>query len=92
MTLTAIISRNFRDTATGAPKVLLRGIQTPDEEYRDHAWVELTVELRRVVDRITNNRSLIITLEAEMKEYTYRPGIVKRTLTNVSNVKVVGRA
>lgn len=92
MTLTAIISRNFRDTATGAPKVLLRGIQTPDEEYRDHAWVELTKELKQVTNRITNNRSLIITLEADVKEYIYRPGVVKRTLTNVSNIKVVGRA
>ena len=43
----AEISRNFRDVATGAPKVLLRSVIQEDdsEDFRDHAWVELTEDL-----------------------------------------------
>lgn len=92
MKLTAKISRNFRDTATGAPKVLLRNICIGEDEYRDHAWVELTPELRKIVNTITRNRSLLISLYAEEKSYIYRAGVVKRTLTKVNNVQIIGRA
>lgn len=92
MRLTAKISRNFRDVATGAPKVLLRAICTEEDEFRDHAWVELTPKLCKVVDSIKGNRSLVVELEADESSYEYRAGVVKRTLTNINKIKVVGRA
>lgn len=94
MTLTAKISRNFRDTETGAPKVLLRSIQTEDEEYRDHAWVEMTKELKTLLQtkRAMSNRSYIIQFEADEKVYKYRDQEYKKTLQNVHNIKILGRA
>ena len=91
----AEISRNFRDIATGTPKVLLRSIVQDDdsEDFRDHAWVELSAELREFFKReLPKNGKRVISFRAKEKVYTYRGELVKRTLKNVKNITVLGRA
>ena len=91
---TAKISRNFRDVATGAPKVLLRDIfDNNGELFRDHAHVEITPAIQKTLNCMRSNRSFIVELEAEEKEYNYQnSNTIKRTLTNVTRVKVLGKA
>lgn len=95
MKLTAQISRNFRDVGTGVPKCLLRDIinEENDEEFRDHAWVELTPALKKFFEqKLQNNGKKVISFEADEKVYQYRGQEFKRTLENVKNIKVLGRA
>lgn len=93
MLFTAKISRNFRDVATGVPKVLLRSIQTATEDYRDHAWVELNPTLKKFFEtKLPKNGKRVIEFEAEEKVYTYRGEVIKKTLENVKNIKVLGKA
>lgn len=90
MRLTAIISPNFRDVATGAPKVLLRQVMEGTTEYRDHCWVEINKYLDEVLQGLKRkNKSVKIAFEAEIKEYEYRGSIYKRTLTNITSVSVI---
>ena len=90
----AQISRNFRDVATGAPKVLLRNVLQEDEEdFRDHAWVELSAELKEFFKQeLPKNGKRVISFRAKEKVYKYRGELVKRTLSNVKNITVLGRA
>ena len=90
----AEISRNFRDISTGAPKVLLRSIvQEDSEDFRDHAWVEMTEELKQFFrQELPKNGKRVISFRAKEKVYTYRGELVKRTLKNVKNITVLGRA
>jgi len=98
MKFTAKISRNLRDTNTGAPKVLLRGIMTEEDEFRDHAWVELNRELDKVLKhnkefkRKQGNGSAIIEFEADVKNYEYRGSVYKQTLNNIKTVRILGKA
>lgn len=93
MKLVAQISRNFRDVATGVPKCLLRSIQTEEEEYRDHAWVELNPALKKFfAQKLPKNGKRVIQFEADEKVYTYRGEVIKKTLENIKNIKVLGRA
>lgn len=94
MKYTAKISRNFRDVGTGTPKVLLRSIFDQNGElFRDHAHVVITPELQKTLNCMRSNKSFIVELEADEAEYRYQnSGIIKRTLTNVSRVKVLGKA
>lgn len=95
MRLTAQISRNFRDVATGVPKCLLRSIinEENDEEFRDHAWVEVTPALKKFFEqKLPKNGKRVISFEADEKVYEYRGQEFKRTLENVKHIKVLGRA
>ena len=98
MKFTAKISRNLKDIETGAPKVLLRGIMTEEDEFRDHAWVELNRELdkllkhRKEFQRNKGNGSAIIEFEADIKNYMYRETIYKQTLKNIKTIRVLGKA
>lgn len=94
MRLTAQISRNFRDVATGVPKVLLRSIiDENDNEFRDHAWVQLNQELRTFFrTKLPKNGKRVIQFEADEKLYEYRGEVFKKTLENIKNIKVLGRA
>ena len=98
MKFTAKISRNLRDTNTGAPKVLLRGIMSDNDEFRDHAWVELNQELDKLLKhskefkRKQGNGSAIIEFEADIKSYEYRGSTYKQTLTNISTPRILGKA
>lgn len=90
MLYTAKLSRNFRDVHTLSPKVLLRSvIDDSSAEFRDHCWVNKCAKLSRVIPR-ANKTSILIQFEADIKEY----GIyeTKATLTNIRNIKVLGRA
>lgn len=90
---TASISRNFRDVATGAPKVLLRGIQDNDEDFRDHGWVPLNKELNNFFNTyLQGNGKRIITFYAEEASYLGRNGDHKCTLKNVQRIKLLGKA
>lgn len=88
---TAIVSRNLRDVATGAPKVLLRDIQCEGVPYRDHAWVEITNELEQLVSSIRGNKSVTITFSAKEKVYMYRGEVFKKTLKRVKDISIVRR-
>lgn len=94
MKYTAKISRNFRDVATGAPKVLLRDIfDAQGELFRDHAHIEITPAVQKVLNCMRSNKSFKVELDAEEKTYDYQnSGTIKRTLTNITRVKVLGRA
>jgi len=91
MLITAIISRNLRDVHTSSPKVLLRDLQTEDGPYRDHAHVELTDELHKLLQskRFNNNKSHPVYLEADEKVYPcVHTGVEKRTLQNIQLSKL----
>lgn len=90
MLITAVISRNLRDTNTGSPKVLLRNLQTTEGLYRDHAWVELNAQLHQLLraKRFNNNRSHVVYLEADEKIYNYQGSTLKRTLQNIQLSKL----
>ena len=94
MRYTAKISRNLRYLSPGQPTVLLRGIQSETEDFRDHAWVALNNALDTALKSnkyFGKNKSAIIEFEAEPKQYKYRDS-VKITLDNISNVRIIGRA
>lgn len=70
MKYTAIISRNFRDIHTMSPKVLLRNIQTTDNTvFRDHCWVDINDNIKRILPRGGNNSAYLIRFKAEPKNY-----------------------
>lgn len=90
---TASISRNFRDVATGTPKVLLRGIQDNDEDFRDHGWIPLNKELDKFFNvHLRGNGKRVISFYAEEAFYSDRNGDSKVTLKNVQRIKLLGRA
>lgn len=78
--------------------VLLRVIQTADEAYRDHCWVELNSHLIKALSTHkyfklkSGNGSAIVSFEADEKVYNYRGLEFKRTLENIRHIKVIGRA
>lgn len=92
MSYLAKISKCYRDVASGDVKVLLRDIHTEENGmYRDHAWVSINKELKKILDTIQGNKSYIVKFNA--KEKIYRSSSTeKKTLTAVSNIKVLGRA
>lgn len=64
----AKIQRQFRDVATSTPKVLLTDITSELGEFRDHCWVELSDQLRKLVpDRC--GQKLAICFKASVKQY-----------------------
>lgn len=78
---TAIISRNFRDTNTGDPKVLLRDVRDFEGNlFRDHCWVSKSL-LDPVIPK-SNKANPRVSFLAKTKQYkTYGPE--KATLTAV---------
>jgi len=83
---TATLNRNFRTDIGSEDMVLLTNIQKDDEEFRDHAWVELRFVHKHVPK---NNRyKATITFDAIPRSYTNRMGTSKK-LTAISNVKKV---
>lgn len=91
MKFTAVIhTKNHRDIATGVPKVLMTGIQTDTEDYRDHSYVEINAPLRKFINETTGNKSFVVSFEADEKTYEYRGEIIKKTLTNVKSIKRLG--
>ena len=78
---TATISRNFRDTNTGDPKVLLRNVRDfQGNLFRDHCWVSKAL-LDSVIPN-TNRADCKVSFLAKAKVYkTYGPA--KITLTSI---------
>ena len=98
MKIVAKISKNFRDIKTGSPKVLLRIDQVQSDTFdRDHTFVPVTACLTKVLKTIRGNASILIEFEADETSYTdHRKSIQginsnKLTLTNIRNVKILGR-
>ena len=84
---------NRRDVNTGAPKVLLTGVQTEDTEYRDHCWVEITPALARAMKTMRPQKAFLIEFDATEKSYPCRHQVeTKRTLASITRIKVLGRA
>jgi len=79
----ATISRNFRDVATGDPKVLLRDVNTADNKFRDHCWISQS-EVKDFIP-YKNHQHLRICFEAKTKEYLGG----KITLKQVENARIV---
>lgn len=100
MTFTAKISRNRRQISPTQSMVLLRSVQSSNEEdFRDHCWVEESASIHRLLSsnplfrRNSGNGSAIIQFEAEEKKYYYHTGeLYKKTLSNIKNIRVLGRA
>ena len=88
----AKISRNFKDTHSGDPKVLFRGVQSEQCEVRDHMWVSISKDLDKFLKVNKTNKSFIIEFEAQTKEYLYRGVEKKLTLKNVKSIRILGRA
>lgn len=86
-TYTAKISRNFRDINLTTPKVLLRNIvDDEEEEFRDHAWVNISKKLEEVIPR--GNKTVVIQFVATPKLYgAYQE---KMTLTSIAKIKILG--
>ena len=56
MRIVAKISKNFRDIKTTSPKVLLRIDKVQSDNFdRDHTFVPINRELRRVLQKIKGN-------------------------------------
>lgn len=98
MKIVAKISKNYRDTKTSSPKVLLRINQVQSDTFdRDHTFVPLTANLKKVLQTIRGNASILIEFEADEALYTdHRKSIQgissnKQTLTNIRNVRIIGR-
>lgn len=96
ITYTAMVSKNKRNTHTGTPTVLLRGIMDSETEYRDHCWVRETPELHRLLENKHAGRyqgSYIIEFKAKPKTYDYQmSGQLKDTLEHITDIKVLGKA
>lgn len=91
MQFTAVIhTKNHRDVATGAPKVLMTGIQTKTEDYRDHSYILISPELQVFIDDTIGNKSFIVSFEADEHTYKYRGELIKKTLVNVHNISRLG--
>lgn len=82
MTVTAIIHRNFRDTKTMYPKVLLTDIEGFD---RDHCWINQEL----VEQFIPRGNKTKLKLRFECEEKQYYSG--KITLTAITNIRIVGK-
>lgn len=98
MRIVAKISKNFRDIKTTSPKVLLRIDKVQSDNFdRDHTFVPINKELRRVLQKIKGNASVLIEFEADEISYKdHRKSIQgidasKLTLTNIRNVQINGR-
>ena len=84
---------NFRDVGTGCKKVLMTKIfDNSGELFRDHAHVEISPALAKSMRTMRPNKSFVIQFEADIKPYMYRGEVFKRTLSNVTKIKVLGRA
>ena len=91
MLITALISRLKRDVDSCSPKVTLRDIVTESGPYRDHAHIEITDEIDRLLrsKRFNNNKWHPIYLEADEKIYKcVHTGEPKRTLKNIKLSKL----
>ena len=98
MEIIAKISKNYRDVKTSSPKVLLRINQVQSDTFdRDHTFVPLTANLKKVLQTIKGNGSILIKFDADETSYKdHRKSIQgidssKQTLTNIRNVRIVGR-
>ena len=95
-TFTAKVSTLRRDVATGVPKRTLRDIfDSNGNLFRDHCHVKETAAIRKLNNnRISRtNGWLIIEFSAKVQSYNYHnSGVIKQTLTNVKNVKILGKA
>lgn len=78
MVFKAILTDNYRDTDTGAPKVLLKNIKQEGAQFRDHCWVPLTKELRLLLRKYSK---ATILFEGEVQEYLKRATTIQQTLT-----------
>ena len=77
--------------------VLLKSIVSNDEEFRDHAYIEVTDALDKLLNthKLTkgNNRPVIVEFDAKVKQYPdFKNGGFKETLTSIKNIRILGRA
>ena len=83
MQVIATIHRNFRDSESMYPKVLLTDITGFD---RDHCWVDADMVMSAIPR--TNSTKLRIKFTGTTK--TYYSG--KQTIATVENLRIIGKA
>jgi hypothetical protein len=82
-----IHTKNYRDTNTITPKVLLTDICNETSEFRDHCWVAINKHLDTLIKK-TRKPKLTIKFSAKVKVYqTYGPA--KETLASIKKIEVV---
>ena len=80
-----LLPLNFRDTDGVDPKVLLQGVRTKDEDFRDHCYVSISgnKKLQEFMKGLT--KPTLISFNA--KPFTY--GVIKQSLSRISNITIV---
>lgn len=90
MQFIAKLHHNFRNVNRLDRMVLLTAIiDDEDTEFRDHAWIPLTKSVEALVPK-SNRRCVLITFTADVQNYAYDH--CKQRLTNIKNIKLLGRA
>jgi len=83
-----IKGRNFRDVQSGTPRVLLTNVMHKGQVFRDHMWLEITPEIRKVLP--TSNTAVVnISFEADL--VGYRNHITKELKMALARMKNVRR-
>ena len=77
-----LLPLNFRDTDGVDPKVLLQGVRTKDEDFRDHCYVSINgnKKLQEFMKGLT--KPTLISFNA--KPFTYSGA--KQSLSRISNI------
>lgn len=76
---------NLRDTDGVDPKVLMKGIMTTKEEFRDHCYVSINKNKQLQKFLKQTRKPVLISFTAKTANYTPE----KSTLTRISNIKIV---
>lgn len=84
----AKITGNKRGVETTSPKVLLTQIKPNSTLDRDHCWVDITPEIRRLNIK-GHHKPRSIAFEADLKEYLRRGTELSYTLTNIRNISIL---
>lgn len=82
---TATIHRNFRDTVTISPKVLLSNIYSNGKLVRDHMWVNYA-ELKAFIPNTTNT-TYQISFSGKLTPYRTR-GDEKQTIVSIHDIQL----
>lgn len=76
---------NLRDIDGVDPKVLMKGIMTAKEEFRDHCYVSINKNKQLQKFLKQTRKPVLISFTAKTANYTPE----KSTLTRISNIKIV---
>lgn len=91
MTFTAILSGQCREIYTTTPKTMFLDIRGTDSTLlRDHTWVTITDDIRRLMPKSSAKKKCLIQFDADSAPYISSEGS-KITLCNISNIRCLKR-